>query len=212
MQILLWGVVSIAVTFIYVTSSSGEVFECGFTQEKFPNGKPNIASCSMLPEKVYSTKWDMPKNYEHCKVEPVYLYEDLEDVIINTEKRTVTWTKHTGVTQEAIQEFKKHYIKEGASEKEAENKVNNIEKKETEKFKIVFHHKSSQSIFFDEITKKLYDPPKKVPQHTFIISDNYNIFYIYLPESSGHTILLKPDGMADDSWVKMQFGRCRKLK
>ena len=186
-------------------------FECAFLQEKHAAGKSNKASCSMLPEKVYSTKWYTPKQTEHCDIDKVHSYEDIEDVIINTEVGIITWKKHYGLTEDAKTSQKRYYIEHGDSEEEADKKVN-FEKKQEEYFQIKSHHVSEQNIWIDEVTGKLLDPPKKIPYHNLMFTDGRSMFYLYIPESSGHAILLEPNGMADSSWVEMRFGRCRSMK
>jgi len=43
--------------------------ECAFIQEKYSSGKPNKASCSMLPEKAYSTSLHTVGRSNHCQVD-----------------------------------------------------------------------------------------------------------------------------------------------
>ncbi len=190
----------------------GESFECAFIQEKYSSGKSNQASCSMLPEKVYSTKWHTPRKNEHCEVKAVYsLFDDLTDVIVNTDKKSVIWTNHLGIIDDAKTKQKANYIKQGMSEDKADKKVN-FEKKDMEYFKIVTHYKSNTRIYFDEVTGKAFHPPKEVPEHTLILSNKHSLFYLYIPEASGHAILLAPRGEADSSWINIRFGKCRKIK
>lgn len=199
------------VLLLEANSARGECFECAFIQEKYSSGKPNEASCSMLPEKVYSTKWHTPRKDEHCDIKAVYSFEDLTDVMVDTDKESVIWTSHYGLTDEAKPKQKAYYIKQGMSEDEADKKVN-FEKKDTQFFRIVTHYKSNTRIYFDEVTGKIFDPPKQVPEHTLILTNQHNLFYLYIPEASGHAILLRPTGNADSSWVNIRFGRCRKIK
>jgi hypothetical protein len=200
------------IIFVFVSfPASAATFECAFLQDKYASGKSNKASCSMLPEKVYSTKDYSPKKNEHCEVEAVYSYEDLENVKIDTEKGTVSWVEHTGLTDETKQKQKEYYLKQGKNAKEADEEVN-IEHRERQTYQIKGYHKSQQPIYFDPLMKKPFKPRKEVPAHTIIFADGTELFYLYIPESSGHAILLRPTGMMDSSWVEMKFGNCRKLK
>lgn len=192
-------------------TSSAQTFECAFLQDKYASGKPNKASCSMLPEKVYSTKWYTPKPSEHCDIENVYMYQDMEDVIVDTKAGVVSWTRHFGLTDDAKPKQKKYYMDKGDTEEEANKKVNS-ERRMKESFRIKAHYVSKQNIFIDDITGKALDPPKNIPQHSLIFSNNTWLFHMYIPESSGYAILMEPSGGADSSWVEMRFGRCRKVK
>lgn len=185
-----------------------QTFECAFLQDKYASGKTNKASCSMLPEKVYSTKGYTPKKNEHCDIDKVYLYEDIEDVVIDSKSGLISWTKHRGLTEDAKPKHKKYLIKKGHSEKEAVKRVN-FENRQQESFIIKTHQTSKQRIFIDGVTGKILDPPKEVPEHNFIFTDGRSIFYMYIPESSGHAILMEPRGDAETSWVGMRFGKCR---
>jgi hypothetical protein len=95
-------VILFSIIFIIIISfpASAEIFECAFLQDKYASGKSNKASCSMLPEKVYSTKDYSPKKNEHCEVEAVSRYEDLEDVKIDTEKGVISWVEHSALTED----------------------------------------------------------------------------------------------------------------
>jgi hypothetical protein len=88
----------------------------------------------------------------------------------------------------------------------------NFDHREHKTYKITAHHKSADMIYIDEITNKLFDPPKRVTVHTIIFGSQTDLFYLYIPESSGHAILFRPSQMMDSSWVEMRFGKCRKLK
>jgi len=194
------------------TSAYGAGFECAFIQEKYSSGKSNQASCSMLPEEVFSTRWHTPARNAHCKIESVYSFHDLLDVFVDIGQKIVRWTHHFGLTEEAKPQQKAYYLKEGLSEQEAEEKISS-ETKTGEVYRIVGHHVSSTNIYIDEITGKMNDPPKKVPEHTFMFESRTNrMFYLYVPEASGHAILFEPSGTADASWVSMRFGKCRKVK
>jgi hypothetical protein len=209
----IWNVFIFVVVSIlaFIGTGLAETFECAFLQDKYESGKSNKASCSMLPEKVYSTKDYTPKKNEHCEVIGVYLYEDLEDVKIDTEKSTVSWVEHTGFTEDAKKTQKKYYLKEGKSAKEADKDVN-IEHREHETYRITAYYKSQDLLRFDAVMKKVFDPPKKVTVHTIIFTNGTQLFYLYIPESSGYAILLQPSELENSSWVDMRFGNCRKLK
>ena len=197
--------------FGFTHGASAEFFQCAFLQEKYRSGKPNKASCAMSPEKVYSTKDYTPPKNEHCEVKPVYSYEDLEEVGVDISKGTVSWIQTTGLTEEAKPIQKQYLIKEGTSEEEANKQVNApaIQKRQT--FKIVAHHKSYDKIQIDEITEKFIDQQKLLPQHNLIFSNDFYLFHMYIPESTTEAILLEPDEIMGNSWVRVRFGKCRKL-
>ncbi len=185
-----------------------KVFECAFLQDKYASGKPNKASCSMLPEIVFSDKWHTPKKNEHCKVDTIHAYRDIEDVIIDTESGSVTWKTRFGLIDEAKPRQKKYYIEKGDSEEEAEKKVNS-ETEKLEYFKIKSYHVSQQNIRYDEVTRSFRESPKKALEHNLMFTDGNGILYLYIPEASWHAILFEPNGMTGSSWVGMRFGRCR---
>lgn len=194
------------------TTVYADKFECAFIQDKYRNGKPNQASCSMFPEDVFSTIYYAPKPWQHCNIDSVDFYMDLEEVEINTDSNLVKWTLHYGFTEDAKEEHKEYLIKKGGvSPKEAENRVN-AERKEEVFFRIVSKHTSKQRIYIDSITKKIYDPPKFIDQHHLIIENKNHTYVIYIPESSGHAILHENTGNEENSWIKILFGKCRKIK
>lgn len=200
------------VTILYFSmplSLYAETFECAFIQDKYSKGKSNMASCSMLPEKVYSTKWHSPDKGEHCNIKEVLRYEDIEDFLVEIDAGYVTFVKHIGYTDDAKQRLKEHYIQEGRSQAEAEKSVNSENK--FEEFALIKSHTvSQQTIDLDSVTLKRLDLPRKIPEHHFIL-DGMSTYYLYIPESSGHAILIEPTGMEDCSWVNIRFGKCRKI-
>ncbi len=182
------GTVSLAICLL-TTLAWGEIFECAFIQEKYPSGKPNQASCSMLPENVYSTSGYTPQKWEHCKVDRVHSYEDLIDVKVDTNEKRVQWNKHFGLAEHAKASQKAFYMKKCSTERDAEEKVN-FEGMNHESFTISAYHKSKMRIYCDDIATKAFDPPKEVPQHNLILVNNTYLFYLYIPEVLGHAILL----------------------
>ena len=104
--------------FAFGSVAYADSFECAFIQEKYSSGKSNEASCSMLPEKVYSTKFYTPSRNNHCKVDSVYSFEDLLDVVVDTGKKAVGWIRHFGLTEEAKPKHKAYLLKEGVDEQE----------------------------------------------------------------------------------------------
>ena len=114
------------------------------------------------------------------------LSNDLTDVIVDTGSQTVSWTGHVLIKGEtAPREYK-------------------------EIFRIVTHHKAGMRILFDDVTRKLLEPPKEVPTHTFILSNADTLYYLFIPEESRHAILLEPNESETASWINIRFGRCRK--
>ena len=191
-------------------------FECSFLQDKNPLGKPNEASCSMMPEKVFYTNNYIPQISEHkkhCKVTDVYTYQDYKNFIIDIELNTISWDEHTGMVEKAKPSYKKYLIeKRGYSEKSANKNIKDIGAVTHHKFSINKHHITKKKIYKDSITGKFYKPPKEVPEHSFIFSDDIYLYHLYVPEASGHAILTSPTGTEDASWINIKFGKCRKLK
>ncbi len=197
--------------YLLALPSHAQVFECAFLQDKYASGKSNKASCSMLPQKVFSKKGNTPKKSEHCNIEKIYLYEDIEDVLINTKTGVITWTIQEGLTADAKKILKQKYIKDGFSEEQADKEINSInsERELREHFEIKSHYVSEQEIWLDEVTGKVLKSKRRVPEHNLMFTDGISIYYMYIPEFSGHAILFKPTGMANSSWVNMSFGKCR---
>ena len=146
----------------------------------------------MLPEIVYSKNQYRPKRTQHCHVRNVHSYEDIEDVVIDTAEKVVTWKKHYGLTEEAKSLEKRFYIDEGHSEEEANEKVANYERVSGSSFQIKSHFVSEQDIFLDGVTGKLLTPPIIEPEHNLMFTDGIYLFYLYIPESTGHAILFEP--------------------
>jgi len=64
-----------------------------------------------------------------------------------------------------------------------------------------------------QLPGKLFEPPKEVPEHSLILSnDNKYLGYLYIPEATGHAMLLEPRGTVDSSWVNISVGKCRKIQ
>jgi hypothetical protein len=62
--------------------------------------------------------------------------KDLTDVIVDTNSKTVSWTRHYGLTEDSKPQQKAYYLKQGVNEKEAEERVNS-ERKDKESFVII---------------------------------------------------------------------------
>jgi hypothetical protein len=180
-------------------------FECGFVQEKMVNGKSNKASCSMDPEKVFSAKYKQ-KSTKHCDIDEVYVYEDYTNFFVN--EKFVSWTSHEALTERAKSIQKKHYLKKGMSEKEADEKVN--WKGVTDYlFPIFSHYIQQHEIYLNSLTQKPYKKPPKQKVHLYTFGNNINSFSLYIPEVSGKAILIEYSSMEDSSWATLRFGTCR---
>lgn len=209
MNIVIGTLVLAVIGGLIAGDARSETFECAFLQEQSPSGKSNKATCSMLPEKVFSTRFHTPEKNAHCEVKPVVAIEDLTDVLVDTGMRTVAWTLESRLTEESKRSLQARYIKEGMSKEEAEKQVNR-ERADRELFQIASHIKSMSRITLDEITGKILDPPKEAPEHHLVVRNKIYLYYLYIPEASGHAILLEPITEADSSWINMRFGKCRK--
>ena len=165
----------------------------------------------MSPEKVFSVEGYKPNANAHCEVKPVYSYEDIEEVIVDLNKDTVSWVRTIGLTEDAKPRQKKYYLEQGVSEEEANNRVNAPVILRPQVFPILAHHESNDKVWVDEITGKLIDPPRLVPQHNLIFGDDIYLFHMYIPESTTEAILLEPSTGKGNSWVDIRFGKCRKL-
>lgn len=200
--------VVLASIFGFTHGASAELFQCAFLQEKYSSGKPNKAACAMSPEKVFSTKDYTPLKNEHCEVKPVYSYEDLEEVTIDLSKGTVSWIKTNALSEDAKPIQKKYDLEQGASEEEA-NRHPIFQRREA--FQILAHQHTNEQVWIDEVTQKVLEPPKLVPQHSLIFGNANNLFHMYIPESTTEAIILEPRAVMGNSWVNIRFGKCRKL-
>src|SRR5262245_26906792 len=149
--------VVLVITFGVTHGVSAEIFQCAFLQDKYRSGKPNKAACAMSPEKVFSTQDYTPPKHEHCKVEPVYGYEDLEEVAIDLSKGTVSWTEASGLTEYAKPIQKQYYMEQGENEEEATRKANAPKVQKFHSFRIFAHERTNRTILVDEITEKRLD-------------------------------------------------------
>lgn len=77
-------------------------------------------------------------------------------------------------------------------------------------FRIVSHVKATTSLYIDEVTGKLLEPPKEVPEQHLVLKNRVYLYHLYIPAASGRAILIEPTGNAEASWVGMRFGKCRK--
>jgi len=199
----------LALTLLTITTQPyAQGFQCSFIQEKFSGGKPNTASCSANPEVVYRTKFNQPKSSDHCDVEAVYSYTDLENVLINPDIKLVTWTEKYGLTEDAKIKQKAYYIRKGDTEESATKKVSHTRSDE-ESFEITSYVKSHSAIFWDAISRKSYEPYKKSPVHNFVIQGIYESYLLTIPEATMQATLIKSTGDEQNSWVNLRFGKCR---
>jgi hypothetical protein len=113
-----------------------------------------------------------------------------------------------GLTSEAQERQKQYLLTKGSSEEEAAKKVRKVNI-QTERYSIKSYDVSTQNIYTDEITGEILTPPKEVPTHNLMFTSGNQMHFLYIPESSGHSILVSPSGNADASWINITFGRCR---
>jgi hypothetical protein len=186
---------------------SGLTFECGFTQEKVPDGKSNQASCSMDPDKVFTAFEQHPydKN-QHCEVSPVYLYTDLVDFLVTNE--LVSWTSKVGLTEASKPKQKKYNIKQGESEKEAERSVNSIHTTKYS-FQVFSHYVGQDNVYINSLSGKPYKEPRTQKVHIYNFGSDNEHFSLYIPETSKKAILIRFWGEEESSWVTLSFGTCR---
>lgn len=194
----------------YNSFASAESFECAFIQDKYPSGKSNKASCSMTPERVFSSRNHTPKKGDHCMVEGVYEYEDYVDFLVDSVTKTVTWTRRSGLTEDAKPRHKAYLIKKGSTDQEAEADVQQVHVDDNNNFRIVSHVRSTTRIRRDEVTRKRLKPPREVPEHHFTLMNSIYLYYLYIPEASGDAILIEPTGSGGASWINIRFGKCRR--
>jgi hypothetical protein len=181
-------------------------FECGFIQEKSVNGKSNEASCSMDPEKVFSTSQYHHKPTDHCDVDEVYGYEDYINFFIND--KLARWDWQYGLIESAKPRQKRYYIQQGKSEEEAEKSVNAIHVRHY-MFPVFSHFINQDEILINSLTQKPYKNPRKQKIHIYTFGDDSWSFTLYIPEVSGKAILIKYSSEEDSSWVNIRFGTCR---
>jgi hypothetical protein len=196
-----------------LSTAQGAAFECAFIQDKYPTGRPHKATCAMLPEHVFALQGYTPKPSDHCEVDVIHGFEDLIDMHIDTQQPTVVWTEHRGLIEAAKPKQRDYLMKEqGYSRQKAEREVAGYDHKDKRSFAVVAYHLYLERIHVDPVTRQLLEPPREVPAHTLILSNRYNLYYLYIPESTGHAILLYPAGNGESSWVGIRFGKCRKLR
>jgi hypothetical protein len=203
------SILSLAAFLIYPDPLFADTqFECGFIQEKLPNGKSNEASCSMDPDKVYSTARYQHKQNEHCDIDEVINYTDYIDFYVS--EKTVSWKSNEGVTQRAKSTLKAIFMKRGESPQEAEKIVNAVHVRDYA-FPVFSHYIGQQNIYLNSLTQQPYEKPYKERIHIFTFGDYFHSFSLYVPEISKKAILIEYSSMEDASWVNIRFGTCREI-
>ena len=182
------------------------ILECGFIQEKIVNGKSNEASCSMDPEKVFSTSQYHHKPTAHCDVDEVYGYTDYINFLVDD--KFARWKSQYGLTEKGKLKQKQYYIQKGKSEEEAERSVNSIHVIKY-LFPVFSHFVGHDKIWINSLTQKPYKKPRKQKTHIYTFGDDNQSFTLYIPEISGKAILIEYSSMEDLSWVNIRFGNCR---
>ena len=186
--------------------SSELAFECGFLQERFPRGKSNEASCSMDPDKVFSTSQHEHDKNDHCRIEAVSHYEDYINFFVTDE--LVSWKEQFGVTETFKLKMKKYYIEQGKTEKEAEESIN-VTRSTNYSFRVSNHYMGQDNIYIDSLTQQPYKPPKKQNIHIYTFGNDIQSFSLYIPEINKKAILIEYSSTEDSSWVRIRFGTCR---
>ncbi|NVJ48578.1 MAG: hypothetical protein HWE07_15695 [Cytophagia bacterium] len=193
----------LALLIVALTSVLGnsKSFECAFLQERDNGGKPNKATCSMMPEDVLSTKFEKPRPSEHCIVKTPLAYEDLQDFTVDLKTGELSWMEVSILSKDLInyREPKKR-----GSSPAKESSKNTYSKPVS--FTILSHTTSKQLITIDPLTQKFLEQPKEAQAHSIVFGDGY---YLYIPEHSGHAILAKPSGTSSSSFIELRFGKCR---
>lgn len=186
--------------------SSELTFECGFIQEKLPQGKSNKASCSMDPDKVYSTSGHQHDKNDHCDIEPVSHYEDYLNFLVTD--AFVSWKAQEGLTEAFKPRMKKYYIEHGESQEKAEELVNSTDSIDYS-FSVFSHYVGQSDIRINSLTNEPYEKPKKQKIHVYTFGNKRQSFSLYIPEISKKVILIQYSSSEDSSWVGIRFGRCR---
>lgn len=202
--------IALALTLMIAPAAHAARFECAFMQDKYLAGKANDATCTMSPENTFATSSNpTPSRTALCNVNAATSYTEYRDFLIDTDKKTVTWDEYFGVIESVIPAMRRRYILEGKSETEA-NRLTRDRLIGSQQYLIASFTEAQNYLYWDERTKKPYDPPKDVKEYFLILKDGHTTLQLYIPEASGHAILSKYAGYELASWINMRFGQCRK--
>jgi hypothetical protein len=187
-------------------SAAGIAFECGFVQEKAPDGKPNQATCSMDPDKVFSTALNRHARNELCSIPSTGLYIDLVDFLVTDQK--ISWKSVAGLIESFKSKQKQYYINQGKSEEEAERSVN-ATLTTNYSFSVFSHYVAHNNVNFNSLTGRFYEQPKPQKVYVYTFGNDISTYTLYIPEISKKAVLIEYSAEEDSSWAEMFFGSCR---
>ena len=197
---------------VYAQQSQHNVnaFECGFIYDKFQGGKSSAASCSYMGEKVFSTATNPFPASEHCQTENIFNYDDLVNFEIDLMTNRVSWIERIGIATFAVPEMIDYYMrKDHLSREEATKRADTPPHDLPVEYTITNTETVYDTIYQDEITRELLNPPKKVPAYIMLFGDDGSNYSLYISEKAGNAILSEYVSDNNGSWVNLRFGKCR---
>ncbi|MEQ3650271.1 hypothetical protein [Hyphomonas sp.] len=180
---------------------------CSFTPD-FNAGKSMEASCSRMPEKVFSTRFLSKEPGDHCDVNEMYESSAWTDFTIDFRTKLVMWNEETSPDPLKRQEYAEALAeKNGMLVEDAKEEVSkNLSRRVLAQVKHV--EKSFDRNYIDPISGEFYDEPVLDTSMTILFTVRNDHYLLYVSDST-EAIVSNHYKFGDASWISMRFGRCR---
>lgn len=193
----------------YADNDLPKGISCSFLMDHFRGGKSNQVSCTMFPEKAFSSShYNYPRS-EHCKVESTFSIHTLENFLIDFEKNLVTYKEVEYLSEYGKQEMINHWVGEGDTKEEAEEKVNI--RKETFLAKNIDQVVvTRQRIFTDPVTEERIPWDEKRHQAFYHVFFDDRVFN--MGEYVADSVISWFWTAGKTSYMRLRFGSCKILE
>lgn len=183
---------------------------CSFAPD-FAQNKSMQANCSRVPEKVFSTRYNLHPTSDHCDVDPIAHASAWKDVSVNLKLKYVRWNEEILVDPEQRSQIaERRAKKENLSLDEAKSQIaENLSRPYVSM--IQFVHKTFDRNYEDPITGDMYEEPVLSPSLIILFGSDNDNYSLYVSENS-EAIVTQYHMIGDSNWVSMRFGKCKAIE
>jgi len=187
---------------------STERIVCAFIPD-VSAGKSSQASCSLDPEKAFSsTSYKQPAS-DHCSINSLGTSSTWKAFEVDLASKNVSWEFDYIADHERREKFIQGIMSKEAIDHQDATRLyeERMVLKISEPVRSI--SKTQDRLYNDPISQEFYDPPRLVNSLIIEFGDAGSNYVMHIAGLHNKAIVTEFTNFGDISWVGMRFGRCR---